>query len=189
MRALIIDVVQLFALAASIALATPVAAADVKPTGTVKNFEIAEVPAPAPDFTWRDATGTDRSLKSYAGKFVLMNFWATWCAPCITELPSLLRLQDKIGSEPIVVVALDIDRGDEGADKARAMLKRLKLEGLAFHHDAQSRAYRALGIEIMPTTIIFDPQGREAGRLRGPAEWDAPEAQKLLQALIEKSKP
>jgi thiol-disulfide isomerase/thioredoxin len=185
-------IARLAALVLLLAAADTAMAADFQPSGTVKNFEIAQDAKPAPEFAWRDASGMDTNLKAYAGKFVLMNFWATWCAPCITELPSLMRLQEKLGSKAdnvVSVVALNIDRGPEGADKARAMLKRLKLDGLALHHDSQSQAYRALGIEVMPTTIIFDAQGREAGRLRGPAEWDAPEAQKLLQALIEAHKP
>ena len=170
-------------------LCAPAFAADYKPVGTVKNFEIASEPKPAPAFSWRDATGIETSLASYAGKIVVMNFWATWCAPCITELPSLQRLQEKLGSAPISVVVLSIDRGAEGAEKARAMLHRLKLDGLAFHHDGDGRAYKTLGIDVMPTTVIFDSRGREAGRLRGPAEWDEPEAQKLLQALSESLKP
>lgn len=168
--------------------AVAASAAEINPTGTVKNFEIAAASKPAPDFSWRGADGTELSLKAYAGKTVVFNFWATWCAPCIKELPSLLHLQKKLGTAPIVVVALNIDRGEAGADKARAMLRRLKLDDLAFHHDSQSQAYRALGVEVMPTTIVFDSQGREAGRLRGPAEWDEPEAVKLLQALSETPK-
>ena len=178
---------------ALLVISAPAFAAEIKPEGTVKNFEIAAAPKPAPDISWRAADGSDVSLRNYAGKTVLINFWATWCAPCITELPSLLRLQEKLGPKsdnpPIAVVALNIDRGAAGADKARAMLRRLKLEGLAFNHDSQSQAYRALGIEVMPTTIVFDKEGREAGRLRGPAEWDAPEAVKLLRALSENAKP
>jgi thiol-disulfide isomerase/thioredoxin len=170
-------------------ISAPAFAAEIEPDGTVRNFEIAAAPKPAPDISWRGPDGNNVSLKSYAGKAVLINFWATWCAPCITELPSLLRLQEKLGSTPIAVIALNIDRGAAGADKARAMLRRLKLEGLAFNHDSQSQAYRALGIEVMPTTIVFDKEGREAGRLRGPAEWDAPEALKLLQTLSENTKP
>jgi len=168
--------------------AVAASAAEINPTGTVKNFEVAAQPKAATEFSWRGPTGSEVSLKTYAGKTVLINFWATWCAPCITELPSLLRLQEKLGSAPIAVIALNIDRGEAGAEKARAMLKRLKLEGLAFHHDSQSQAYRALGVEVMPTTIVFDSQGREAGRLRGPAEWDEPEAVKLLKALSETPK-
>jgi thiol-disulfide isomerase/thioredoxin len=174
---------------ALLVVSAPAFAAEIKPEGTVKNFEIAAAPKPAPDISWRGSDGNDVSLKNYAGRTILVNFWATWCAPCITELPSLLRLQENLGSAPIAVVALNIDRGAAGADKARAMLRRLKLEGLAFNHDSQSQAYRALGIEVMPTTIVFDKEGREAGRLRGPAEWDAPEAVKLLRALSENAKP
>ncbi len=164
-------------------LAAPALAADVKPSGTVKSFDVAPTPKAAPAFSWSDGAGVERSLDDYRGKVVVMNFWATWCAPCITELPSLYRLQESLGSAPVVLIALNIDRGEAGAAKARAMLHRLKLDALAFHHDQSSRAYRALGIQVMPTTIIFDPQGREVGRLPGPAEWDAPEARALIEAF------
>ena len=189
LRTLFLRLVLLAGLATILAPLASSEGAEFKPTGTVKNFEIAAERKPVSAFSWRDASGGEISLATYSGKVVVMNFWATWCAPCITELPSIQRLQTKLGSAPVAVVALSIDRGAEGAEKARAMLQRLKLDGLAFHHDTESRAYRALGIEVMPTTIIFDAQGREAGRLRGPAEWDAPEAQKLIQALSEAPKP
>ena len=189
LRTLLLRLVLLAGFATVLAPLAPGHGAEIKPTGTVKNFEIAAERKPVSAFSWRDAAGAETSLAAYAGKVVVMNFWATWCAPCITELPSIQRLQTKLGSAPVAVVALSIDRGAEGAEKARAMLQRLKLDGLAFHHDTESRAYLALGIEVMPTTIIFDAQGREAGRLRGPAEWDAPEAQKLIQALGEAPKP
>jgi len=154
------------------------------PSGTVKAFERATTPKPAPDLRWRGPEGTETSLAAYRGKVVLMNLWATWCAPCIKELPSLERLQAKLQKEPFALVALSIDRNEPGAEKARAMLKRLHLDALAFHHDGEGRVFRALGVEVMPTTVVFDSAGREVGRLKGPAEWDAPEAEALVRSFI-----
>jgi len=150
----------------------------------LKGFERAAQPKPAPELRWRGPDATETSLAAYQGKVVLLNLWATWCAPCIKELPSLQRLQAKLQDEPFAVVALSIDRNQPGADKARDMLHRLRLDALAFHHDGEGRVFRALGVEVMPTTVIFDASGREVGRLRGPAEWDAPEAEALVRSFI-----
>jgi thiol-disulfide isomerase/thioredoxin len=164
--------------------ATPAAAADLpEPSGTVKNFALsASRTAPALDWTGPD--GTPVSLASFAGKVALINVWATWCAPCVKELPSLQRLQTSMAGKDLIVVALSIDRGEVGGAKARDMLRRLRLDHLAFHHDPDGTALRSLGIDVMPTTIVFDRHGRELGRLKGPAEWDAPEAQALLDTFI-----
>jgi thiol-disulfide isomerase/thioredoxin len=151
---------------------------------SLKGFERAAPPKSAPELRWSGPDGTETTLAAYRGKAVLLNLWATWCAPCIKELPSLQRLQAKLQGEPFAIVALSIDRNQPGAEKARAMLSRLRLDALAFHHDGEGRVFRALGIEVMPTTIIFDASGREVGRLKGPAEWDAPEAEALVRSLI-----
>jgi thiol-disulfide isomerase/thioredoxin len=151
---------------------------------SLKGFERAAEPKPALELRWLGPHGLETSLAAYAGKTVLVNLWATWCAPCIKELPSLQRLQAKLKGEPFALVALSIDRNQPGADKARDMLERLRLDALAFHHDGEGRVFRALAVEVMPTTVIFDGAGREVGRLKGPAEWDAPEAEALIRSFI-----
>ena len=125
-------------------------------------------------------------LADHPGKVVLVNFWATWCAPCIKELPSLERLQAKSQGTDLAVVALSVDRGAEGGAKARDMLKRLQLEPLGFHQDGDNAVMRGLKIEVMPTTVLFDRSGHEVGRVQGPAEWDKPEAAALLKSVLEK---
>ncbi len=156
-------------LALCVLLAAPALAADLKlaspPPGTH-----AEAP-------WLGAT---------RGKVTLVNFWATWCAPCIKELPSLERLQAKSRGTDLAIIALSVDRGPEGGAKARDMLKRLQLEDLAFQQDGDNAVMRALKIEVMPTTVLFDREGHEIGRLQGPAEWDQSEAQGLLKPILEK---
>ena len=149
--------------------------------------QLLELPASArraSEPRWRGPDGAETSLAALEGKVVLMNLWATWCAPCITELPSLQRLQAKLHGEPFALVALSIDRNEVGADKARALLRKLELDELQFHHDSDGRVFRALGVEVMPTTVVFDRSGREVSRLKGPADWDTPEAEALLRGFM-----
>ena len=171
----------------AIALASShLAAAEPALTGTVKNFERATSPKSAVELSWRGPNGAEVTLSRLKGKVVLLNLWATWCAPCIRELPSLQRLQAKLSRESsFVLIAVSIDRGPAGGTQARDMLRRLKLDELAFHHDREGRVFPALGVTVMPTTMVFDRSGREVGRLEGPAEWDAPEAEALIRSFIE----
>ena len=161
------------------------AADSPKLEGTVKDFALSS-PKPAPEFRWRGPDGAETSLAAFAGKVVVMNLWATWCAPCIKELPSLQRLQAKLPGDFFALVALSIDRNEVGGDKARDMLRRLRLDQIAFHHDIHGGVFRSLGIGVMPTTVVFDRAGREIGRLAAPAEWDAPEAEALIRAFMQK---
>lgn len=180
------------ALAAAIAVFLPAAlpiasAADAPPlVGEMENFQFAPAtgpqPAPGPEIGWTDTDGKPVSLGDFKGRVVLLNVWATWCAPCIRELPSLDRLQASLGGETFAVVALNVDR--KGKPAADRMLRQLKLHHLAIHLDPKSEAARALGVRVMPSTFLFDAQGREIGKLEGPAAWDAPEAVRLMKYAI-----
>jgi thiol-disulfide isomerase/thioredoxin len=137
----------------------------------------------APDFKAIDlATGDSVSLhERYRGKVTLINIWATWCAPCRREMPSLDRLQATLGEDGLTVIALSLDRGDVA--KVRAFFEELQIANLAIYQDPQARAGRALGAPGLPTTIVIDRTGQEVGRLLGPAEWDSEEALALLRDL------
>jgi thiol-disulfide isomerase/thioredoxin len=145
------------------------------------NFAPTE-PAPAPEVTFLDAEGEELSLADFAGKVVVLNLWATWCAPCREEMPSLDRLQAEHGGEDLQVVALSLDRG-ESLDKIRRFYDEVGIEHLALYRDPKatvSRAFRAPGL---PTTIVIDAEGREVGRVLGGAEWDSEEAIALLKTI------
>jgi len=174
----------LFSAALGLFLATAAAAADLKPlaTGTVAEFKAAEAPKEAAAIAFQDASGQPLDLGAFRGKVVLLNLWATWCAPCVTEMPALDRLQGALGAADFEVLALSLDRA--GAEKAKAFLAQLGIGKLGFYIDPSMKAARALGAQGLPVSILIDRQGREIGRLTGPAEWDAPEAQALIKAAI-----
>ena len=98
-------------------------------------------------------------------------------------MPGLARLQAEMGSKEFEVLALAVDRG--GAEKAQAFLDQVKASSLKLYIDETARTTAALRVVGMPTTILLDRQGREVGRLTGPAEWDTPEAKRLIKAVIE----
>lgn len=122
-----------------------------------------------------DGEGREVRLADYKGKVVLLNFWATWCAPCVKELPSLARLQAKQGDDGLVVMAVNLDRkkGDLSIEDA---LKEYGADTLEPYADANQKLMRAFRIAGLPTTILIDREGREIGRREGEAEWDSAEA-------------
>ena len=135
-----------------------------------------------PTSTFLDASGKPRStIADFKGKIVLLNLWATWCAPCREEMPALDRLQAALGSDKFEVVALAVDKaGIEGAQK---FLDEIKVEKLELYADptAQGR-HAAEGRSACRRRILIDAEGREIGRLAGPAEWDSEEAKALIEA-------
>ena len=140
-------------------------------------------PEPMPEITFTDAAGQPLSLANFKGKTVLLNLWATWCAPCREEMPSLDRLQKALGSDSFEVVALSLDR--KGAEASQKFLSETKVTNLKLYIDSTAKQGTVLKIVGMPTTILIDKEGRELGRLAGPAEWDSEEAQKLVKAALE----
>ncbi len=152
-------------------------------TGEIQHFSLLRNPRAAADFTFVDTNGRRRGLADYRGRVVLVNFWATWCAPCAREMPSLDRLAARLEGRPFALVALNLDRG--GAVEAAPFLARLGLGHIALFLDPGGRAQRALNVRALPSSILFDAKGREVGRLGGPAEWDAPEAVALIRHFID----
>jgi thiol-disulfide isomerase/thioredoxin len=135
------------------------------------------------NFTWKNAVGKTLSLKDFKGKIILLNFWATWCQPCIRELPSMERLQAKFNGDDFSIVAISLDRG--GASVAARLLKRLKLKKLKLYIDKKNKSAQILGVKFMPTTFIFDRKSRKLGMLQGGVEWDNKNATALIQYFID----
>lgn len=149
----------------------------------MQSFQVAPSTKARPADTWKDANGKPVSLANFDGKVVMVNFWATWCPPCIRELPSINRLQAGLGGQDFTVVALNIDQG--GKPIAQRMAKRLKLDKLPLYLDRSSAVAKSWKLRSMPTTIIFDRKGREVGKLEGGAEWDTKEAFALIKFFID----
>ncbi len=143
-------------------------------------FELLDEPAPLPQLGFQDRDGRDVSLEEFAGKYVLLNVWATWCAPCRQELPSLEALQDELGGEEFRVIALSTDSGR--MDSILRLYRDIGLDEAAIYVDESGTAMRLLSIYGLPATLLIDPSGREIGRKTGAAEWDSPAALAFFRA-------
>ena len=146
------------------------------------NFILSDPAMPAPEATMTDGDGNPLDLKAFAGRVVLLNFWATWCAPCVREMPSLDRLQAALGGQGLAVVPVSRDRG--GRDVVTAFYQRLELENLEVYLDPKGQFSRAFGVRGLPTTVLIDGQGLVIGELRGDAEWDGPDAVALIHHYL-----
>jgi thiol-disulfide isomerase/thioredoxin len=139
-------------------------------------------PQPVQAVTFEDGEGRSLALADFRGRIVLLNIWATWCAPCRHEMPTLDRLQRALGGADFEVVALSIDR--KGASAVAGFYEEIGIEALQLYVDPSGAAQRALRVVGIPTTLLLDREGRELGRLAGPAEWDSPTMVDWLQSLI-----
>lgn len=146
-------------------------------------FRWNDPPRRLPEATFADADGATVRLSEFRGRVVLVNFWATWCAPCVREMPSLARLQERLGGPEFTVVAVSEDR--EGREVVVPFVNKHGLAGLPVYYDGSGTASRALGVTGIPTSLLIDRRGREVGRLQGAAEWDAPDALALIRGQIE----
>jgi thiol-disulfide isomerase/thioredoxin len=145
-------------------------------------FVFKKDPETLPEVRFQDAHGAEKSLADWRGKVVLVNLWATWCAPCRKEMPALDRLQKELGSPKFEVVAISVDR--TGLAGARKFLDETKVENLALYADPTTRLSSQLKAVGLPITVLLDTEGREIGRLVGPAEWDSEDAKRLIRAVM-----
>ncbi len=150
--------------------------------GAGRAFERAAAPQPVPADPFLDGEGRETRFEAFRGRVVLLNFWATWCAPCVAELPSLARLQSKRGGPDFEVVALNMERG--GDAMAKDFLAQHGASALAAYSDPKMKLWRAFKLNGLPTTILIDAEGREIARKIGPAEWDSPDAIAEIEALL-----
>lgn len=162
--------------------AAPVSPAGGLNTGKMATFVYKGAPEPVPAFPFFDVQQQTKTIEAFKGKVVLLNLWATWCTPCREEMPSLDRLQKEMGSDKFEVVAVSVDKN--GFDKAREFLKGINVQSLAYYADPTSRAALQVKAIGMPATLLVDAQGREIGRLMGPAEWDSPDAKRLIETAL-----
>ncbi|MCU0986145.1 MAG: TlpA family protein disulfide reductase [Acetobacteraceae bacterium] len=146
--------------------------------------EAFDPPRPLPAFSFTDEAGREHGVADFRGKVLVINLWATWCPPCVAEMPTLDRLQEKLGGIGVRVLALSQDRG--GAPVVTRFYERTAVKHLGVWLDPRGAAARALGARGLPTTLVVTRDGHEAMRLAGEAEWDAPEMVKLITAIAER---
>jgi thiol-disulfide isomerase/thioredoxin len=178
----------LFALlyTATAALANPaladLAAAEAAREGDMKKLIFA-APKPAGTSDFATFEGAPLNLSDWQGKWVLLNFWATWCAPCRKEMPMLSELQVEFGGDTFEVVTVATSRNPPQAMKA--FFAEIGVTNLPLHVDPKSVLAREMAVLGLPVTVILDPDGNEVARLRGDADWASDSAKAVIRALTE----
>ncbi len=147
--------------------------------GAMQRFD---PPKPPPPIRFSAADGASRTLADFAGKGVLLNFWATWCAPCKAELPALDALAGRLAADNIVVLPLSSDR--DGAAAVRKYYKSHDITHLGVWLDPDGAALHAIAARGIPTTLILDRQGRERALVEGSADWAGAEAAAAIRKLM-----
>ena len=149
--------------------------------GDMKKLIFATEPVTVPSVDLVDEAGAPLQLDRYSGQWVVLNFWATWCAPCREEMPTLAALQDAMAGLPVEVVTVATGRNSP-VGIAR-FFDEIGVTNLPKYQDPTQALARAMGVFGLPITVILDPQGREIARLRGDAHWDSDSAVAILTAL------
>lgn len=155
--------------------------------GGMGNFTLTKPPVPVPKAAFIDGSGRQRRLFEFRGKGVVLNFWATWCAPCIREMPALDRLQVELADDGVQVVTLSEDRG--GSEVVKRFFGKIQIGNLPGFIDVRSRVLRAFGVVGLPTTILIDHGGMEIGRVVGAAEWDTADTVEFLKQCLAENPP
>jgi thiol-disulfide isomerase/thioredoxin len=151
-------------------------------TGGMVKLTVLDVPEPLPEAVLLDAAGAEHSLDAYRGKWLVLNYWATWCVPCREEMPSLDALQEAMPE----IAVLPIATGRNMLPAIEAFYQEAGIDSLPVLRDPKSNLAHALGIMGLPVTVIVNPEGAEVARLIGGADWAGSEA---ATALPRKSQP
>jgi thiol-disulfide isomerase/thioredoxin len=153
-------------------------------TGKIEKLEVIPEPPEQPLEAFTGPDGAKTTLAAYRGEVVLVNLWATWCPPCVKEMPTLAQLQKDFAGQKFRVVAISVDRLAEGP-QARAELEKLTGGALGFYHDPNYAVVYPMKARGFPTSVLYDASGREVARLAGDADWSSPEAKALIGAVLE----
>ena len=155
--------------------------ASASPPAILDKLHLTDGAPPAPAATFYDADGKAMSLNDFRGRYVLVNLWATWCGPCINELPSLVRLQAELPQDKITVLPIDLEKHE--SQKVVEFLARTKIEGLPIYIDRDFSAMRGFAANELPLTILIDSEGREIARAAGEQKWDHADTVAYLKAI------
>jgi thiol-disulfide isomerase/thioredoxin len=146
---------------------------DLKPT---------DPPVDVPDIVFVAADGTQHHLSEFLGHGMVINLWATWCVPCVAEMPSLAALSKTLAPDDIAVLPLSSDHG--GADKVREFYQEHGITGLPVLLDPKGAAARAWHVRGIPTSLIIDTKGQQRASLEGSADWSTPRAATMVRKLV-----
>ena len=150
--------------------------------GEMKNLTVDAQPTPEPSTPFTDAAGKSHTLAEFKGKAVVVNLWATWCAPCVEEMPTLAKLETATQGQPVVILPVSVDRDE---DRANAETFLAKSPPLPFYNTQQLALAYAFNPPVadMPTTLLIDASGRVRARVTGGADWSSPDARKVVEAI------
>ncbi|MCL4142554.1 UNVERIFIED_CONTAM: hypothetical protein GTU68_029482 [Idotea baltica] len=150
----------------------------------MKKLAVHDVPKATSSAAFELADDAGRAtLADYDGKYVLVNFWATWCAPCRKEMPHLSELQSEFGGDDFEVLTIATGRNSPAGIKK--FFKESGIKNLPRHQDPKQTLASQMGIFGLPITVLIDPNGKEIARLRGDADWAGDSAKAIIKALIE----
>lgn len=171
-------------LSANAAFAGPdIGALEALRQGTMKKLAFHADPQDVSSVPFSDPDGQEHSLAEFSGKYVLVNFWATWCAPCRKEMPSLDALQKQLGGDHFQVVTIAVGRNPVPA--VDSFFEEAGVTALPKYRDPKQKFAREMGVLGLPISVVLDPDGKEIARLRGDADWHSSSAVVIFEALIQ----
>ena len=168
-------------LGANTAFAIDASQFDALKTGDMRKLAWAKSDAMVSSVTYFDDAGQETNLLTYRGKTVVLNFWATWCAPCRKEMPSLSKLQNELGDKTFEVVTIATMRNSPKS--IQSFFYKIDVQNLSQHNDPNGALARSMGVLGLPTTLIISKSGEEIARLLGDADWASPDAIELMSAI------
>lgn len=151
--------------------------------GDMRKLVFHPAPAATTDEAFTSEDGTEMTLADLQGRYVVLNFWATWCAPCRVEMPHLSALQSDLGGDDFEVVTIATGPNPEPA--MTRFFDEIGVDNLPLHTDARQRFARSMGVLGLPVTLILDPDGMEIARMQGEADWSSDSAVAIIRALLD----
>jgi thiol-disulfide isomerase/thioredoxin len=177
LRKILVGLYTALAIGANAALAGD---AEALREGDMRKLAIHAAPAEVPAAVFLDAADAEVPLANWQGQWVVLNFWATWCAPCREEMPSLLRLQQAMPE----IAVLPVATGRNAVEGIERFYEEAGVTALPILRDPKSEFARPMAVMGLPVTVVLNPEGREVARLIGDAHWDSANAQAVLTALM-----
>lgn len=158
-------------------------AAEAMREGDMRKLIFHSAPIASSEAPFMSEDGQQMTLADFQGKHIVLNFWATWCAPCRHEMPHLSALQDAMGGDQMEVVT--IATGRNPLPGMQRFFAEIDVDNLPLHTDARQSLARSLGVLGLPVTIILDPEGNEIARMQGDADWSSENALEIMRTLID----